>query len=114
MMEPSIEVGRQQRDIGAALALLNAGESWHEQAYRIAKQRFKEAGHIGCLFEDVRVAAEASGLAKPPSPNAWGAVCLSLSKKGLIVRTGQYGASRMSSSHARSQAFWRWNEREAS
>jgi hypothetical protein len=99
--------GRFQRDTGASLALNNAGESWHERASDLALFFFKSAGYEGALFEDARNYANLFDLPPPPSPNAWGAVCLALSKRGLIVKTGVYTSSRNVSSHARVNPVWR-------
>lgn len=99
--------GRTLRDTGAALALQNAGNEWHDLAVGVALQLFASAGDRGALFEDVREYATQRGLAAPPSPNAWGAVCLAMSKRGLIVKTGELRSSRLASSHARAAAVWR-------
>jgi len=95
------------RDEGAARALVNAGATWNERATQVALFYFRAAGWDGALFEDVRGYAEALGLPSPPSPNAWGALALSMSKTGLIKKTGVYMNSRSSRSHARAQPVWR-------
>lgn len=99
--------GRSQRDAGASLALANAGESWHERASDLALFFFKKVGFEGALFEDARNYATLFDLPPPPSPNAWGAVCLNLSKRRMIVKTGVYAKSRNVTSHAREQPMWR-------
>lgn len=98
---------RIRRDQGAARALDNAGQTWHERASDLALFFFKSAGPEGALFEDARNYATLFDLPPPPSPNAWGAVCLSLSKRRLIVKTGAYANSKNVSSHARAQPIWR-------
>lgn len=111
-MQQALDFSRALRDDGAARALISAGSEWHVQAVRIAVQFFEQAGHAGALFEDVRDYATQQGLASPPSPNAWGAVCLAMSKRRLIVKTGEFRASRASKSHARAQPVWRLETRE--
>lgn len=98
---------RTRRDEGTEQALANAGHEWHERAVGVALEVFSKAGERGAIFEDVRERASEIGLGFPPSPNAWGAVCLSLSKRGLIVRTGEMRASKIVSNHARAAAVWR-------
>lgn len=98
---------RTQRDSGAGLASDNAGQTWNERATEIALSFFRAAGHDGSLFEDVRAYAELIGLPAPPSPNAWGAVALSMSKRKLIVKTGQWVNCRSVKSHACSAPLWR-------
>lgn len=98
---------RAQRDTGASQALENAGKTWHDRASDLALFFFKRAGYEGALFEDARNYATLFDLPPPPSPNAWGAVCLSLSRRGLIVKTGVYANSKNVTSHARAQPMWR-------
>lgn len=110
-MQQVLDFSRSLRDKGAARALISAGSEWHVQAVCIALQFFAQAGCEGALFEDVREYATQQGLASPPSPNAWGAVCLAMSKRGMIVKTGQLRASRAERSHARAQPVWRLHSR---
>lgn len=95
------------RDRGSALASENAGQTWNERATEIALSFFRAAGHDGALFEDVRAYAELLGLPAPPSPNAWGAVALSMSKRKFIVKTGVWLNCRSVKSHACSAPLWR-------
>jgi len=95
------------RDAGAALALANAGEDWHEMATTLTLKYFADVGWDGALFESARAYAMECGIGIPPSPNAWGAVALSLSKRKLITKTGVLLPSKRISSHARSQPVWR-------
>lgn len=106
-MQLSIDFSRDARDRGAGLASDNAGMTWNERATKIAYAFFRAAGEDGALFEDVRAYAEVLGLPEPPSPNAWGAVALAMSKRGQIVRTGSYAQSKSVKSHARAQPLWR-------
>lgn len=106
-MQQVIDFSRSLRDEGATAALKNAGNEWHDHAVQIALDYFAQAGYGGALFEDVRDYAIKRGLATPPSPNAWGAVCLALSKRNLITKTGQLRASKAARSHARAQPVWR-------
>jgi len=102
-----MNLGKQLRDEGTALALENAGEDWHNTATSIALKYFTNVGWDGALFEDARAYAIECGIGLPPSPNAWGAVALSLSTRRLITKTGILLPSKRASSHARSQPVWR-------
>lgn len=102
-----LELGITLRDEGTKSALENAGENWHDTAITLAIKYFRTVGMKGALFEDVRKYAFACGISAPPSPNAWGAVALDMSKKNMIVRTGAFLPSKDSRSHARSQPVWR-------
>jgi hypothetical protein len=99
--------GEQLRDEGAALALANAGEDWHDTASAFALKYFTDAGWDGALFEDARAYAMKCGIGTPPSANAWGAVALSLSARKLITKTGVLRSSKAVRSHARFQPVWR-------
>jgi hypothetical protein len=99
--------GEQLRDEGAALALANAGEDWHNTATALTLKYFTDAGWGGALFEDARAYAMKCGSGTPPSANAWGAVALSLSARKLITKTGVLRSSKAVRSHARSQPVWR-------
>ena len=95
------------RDAGAHAALQHAGQDWHDMAVDIALEVFTEAGKDGAIFEDVRERAAQRGIGLPPSSNAWGAVCLAMSKRELIIRTGGWRPSKIASNHARAAAVWR-------
>jgi hypothetical protein len=95
------------RDAGASLALDNAGGQWHAHAASFVIRRFEQAGDAGCLFETARTFAEESGVGPPPHHNAWGALCLSLSRKEVIVKTGAYVNSKTARSHARISPVWK-------
>lgn len=107
MTQSDLFTGSYLRDEGARLALGNAGESWNDRAVEISLAYFKTVGYNGCLFEEIRTYAEGIGFPSPPSPNAWGAVCLTLSKRGMIVKTGEYLQSKATKSHSRAQPVWR-------
>lgn len=106
-MQMTLDFNRKMRDQGAGMALENAGENWNQKAASIALRFLKATGSDGALFEEVREYATLVGLPDPPSPNAWGAVALTLSKQGAIEKTGVYRASKSDRSHARSQPVWR-------
>lgn len=106
-MDFDLTKSTEARDRGAALAEDNAGPTWNKRAIDIALSFFRAAGEEGALFEDVRAYAEMRGLSRPPSPNAWGAVALAMSRYGLVVRTGVYRKSRAVKSHARQQPVWK-------
>jgi len=107
MVQMSLDLSAALRDHGAGVALNNAGASWNDRACEIALAFFKSAGEDGALFEDVRAYAELIGLPFPPSPNSWGAVALSMSKRNIIIKTGKWLNSRSVKSHARAQPIWR-------
>jgi hypothetical protein len=102
-----LELGTFLRDEGAKIALDNAGAHWHDTAVTLAVKYLKTVGMEGALFEDVRKYAVSCGIGFPPSPNAWGAVALAMSKKNMIVKTGVFLPSKANKSHARSQPVWR-------
>lgn len=106
-MQLSIDFAKEERDRGTGLASDNAGLTWNERATEIALAFFKKAGSDGALFEDVRAYAEVLGLPEPPSPNAWGAVALAMSKKRLIVKTGVWENCKSVKSHACAAPVWR-------
>lgn len=107
MEQMDIDFSRSARDHGAGLAADNAGQTWNERATEIALSFFRASGHDGALFEDARAYAELLGLPAPPSPNAWGAVALSMSKRKLIVKTGVWVNCKSVKSHACSAPLWR-------
>ena len=107
MNNTQLELGLALRDEGAKIALANAGDDWHNTAIILVLKYFAAAGWKGALFEDAREYAIKCGISAPPSPNAWGAVALSLSKRNLITRTGAMLPSRAVRSHARAQPVWR-------
>lgn len=106
-MQLSIDFSQEARDRGAGLASDNAGLTWNERATEIALSFFRAAGSEGALFEDVRAYAEVVGLPEPPSPNAWGAVALAMSKRKQIVKTGVWVNCKSVKSHACSAPLWR-------
>ncbi len=106
-MSTQLELGLVLRDEGAKIALTNAGDDWHDAAIALVLKYFAEAGWRGGLFEDAREYAINAGIGMPPSPNAWGAVALAMSKRNLITKTGAMLPSRAIRSHARSQPVWR-------
>ena len=109
-MQSAFDSGKALRDEGAQAALKNAGETWNSMAVKLALQFFSYVGAKGALFEDVRQHAADQGFPDPPSPNAWGAVCLGMSKRRLIVKTGELRSSKAIKSHARAQPVWKLNK----
>ena len=107
MSSNQLELGLTLRDEGAEIALANAGADWHNTAIMLALKYFGTKGLNGALFEDVREYAVECGIGAPPSPNAWGAVALSMSKRNLITKTGVLLPSKAIKSHARAQPVWR-------
>lgn len=96
------------RDDGAQRALDHAGSAWHGLAEYFTYRYFLHVGSAGCLFEEARAFAEGCFKGSPPSPNAWGALALSMSGKGIIEKTGERRQSASyPSNHARDAAMWR-------
>lgn len=104
----NLELGFSLRDEGTKLALANAGEEWREIAIALVLKYFNTVGEA--LFEDARAYAIECGIGNPPSPNAWGAVALAMSKRNLIARTGVFLPSKAAKSHGRFQPVWRSKE----
>jgi hypothetical protein len=111
-MQQDLFLGKQLRDEGTQLALDHAGDNWHDAARHIALSKLKMAGPKGCLFEEIRHYATELGLPEPPSPNAWGAIALHLSKSKKIVKTGEYRNARSVRSHAHTFAVWRLGDQD--
>ena len=103
----NLDQSRALRNHGAGLAEDNAGQTWNERAVEIALSFIKASGKEGALFEDIREYATFLGLPDPPSPNAWGAVALSMSKRKLIEKTGVWVNCKSVKSHACSAPLWR-------
>ncbi|MCE2918231.1 MAG: hypothetical protein LW768_22155, partial [Rubrivivax sp.] len=59
------------------------------------------------LFEVAKAYALEMGLEDPPSNNAWGGVCLTMARRGIISKTGQYANSASMRSHSRVNPLWR-------
>lgn len=95
------------RDEGIALVAGSAGEAWMHRAMTLVLLFLRKAGERGALFEDARAYAVDMGLPRPPHHNAWGAVSMALAARLLIVKTGEYQASRSIKSHGRTQPYWR-------
>ena len=107
-----MNIATELRDAGVDTALDNAGAKWRARAYTHVIRRFDMAGADGCLFETARTFAEECGVGPPPHHNAWGALCLALSRQGLLVKTGQYVSSKTIRSHARVSPLWRLSKYE--
>jgi hypothetical protein len=106
------EAARALRDIGTQAVLDFAGDDWREAAIEICTRFFRLHAAttnppIGALFEEAKEYAKALDLEDPHSVNAWGAVCLSMSRRGIIVKTGQYANSAGVRSHYRANPLWR-------
>jgi hypothetical protein len=59
-------------------------------------------------MEDLRQVLVAAGLPEPAHPNAWGAFGMSLAKRGIIVRTGEWRNAKSKKSHACMVPLYRW------
>jgi hypothetical protein len=106
------QAARALRDIGTQAALDFAGDDWRDRAIEICTRFFRlhaatTSPHIGTLFEEAKNYAQAIGLEDPPSVNSWGAVCLTMSRRGVIRKTGQYANSASVRSHSRANPLWR-------
>jgi hypothetical protein len=106
--------GEMLRDEGIQMALDHAGDDWTWSATQIALARFKMAGDAGCLFEEARLYADSVGFPPPPSPNSWGAIAMSLSRKEKIIKTGEYRKAKSLRSHAHAFPVWRINGNQSS
>lgn len=96
------------RDAGTTAALAHAGEAWRDLAQYFVYRYLLHVGSGGCLFEEARAFAEGCFRSKPPSPNAWGALALSMSTQGIIEKTGARQCSAaFPTNHARDAAVWR-------
>lgn len=96
------------RDEGATRALSSAGEAWRDLAQYFVYRYLLHVGSGGCLFEEARAFAEGCFRSKPLSPNAWGALALSMSTQGIIEKTGSRQCSAaFPTNHARDAAVWR-------
>jgi hypothetical protein len=105
------QAARALRDIGTQATLDFAGEDWRDRAIDLCIDYFlllyaNKPGE-GALFESAKEYAIKRGLEQPPSVNAWGAVCLTMSRRGMIRKTGQYANSAGVRSHARANPLWR-------
>jgi hypothetical protein len=101
------EADRRKQD-GMALVITNAGDAWRQAAEKACLEHIRRSGEIGCLFEDaIFHATQIRGLPMPHHQNAWGPICSSLARKGLIARTGVYNKSKHDASHARVNPVWR-------
>jgi hypothetical protein len=112
MQQAATHEAKALRDAGAALAAENAGKEWREQAIKLCSYYFRYIARSGALFERAKQYASSAGIEAPPSANAWGAVCLAMSRKGLIVKTDRYECSTSPSSHARVNPVWIWNHQQ--
>lgn len=59
-------------------------------------------------IEDLREAMLAEGLQEPHHPNAWGAFGMSLTRRKVIERTGQWRNAKAKKSHACTVPLYRW------
>lgn len=102
---------RALRDIGTQAALDFAGDDWRDRAIELCTVFFRVESVVspgaGVLFEEAKAYAIGRGLEEPPSANAWGAVCLTMSRRGVIAKTGQYANSAGVRSHHRANPLWR-------
>ena len=58
--------------------------------------------------EDLRKALTEAGLEDPHHVNAWGAFGMSLSRRKMIARTGEWRHAKSKTSHARFTLLYRW------
>jgi hypothetical protein len=93
-----MQTAEEARDEGVA-AVIESHRPWHSEAL----QRFRtvfSAGDEG-TGEDFRLRLLETGLRKPAHPNAWGALVLTLCKRGVVVKTGLWLPLQTVKSHAR-------------
>ena len=89
--------GEALRDAGTQQALVNAGSEWQHKAISVVLYVW---GGKEATGEDFRRSCEALGVFAH-HPNAWGALTLSMKRKGLLTETGEWRKPTDSRSHAR-------------
>lgn len=101
---------QQRKDTGQQLALFKAGKNWTNQAIaclrRFIEDRADDGEHL-FTFEQFRIYAEESGLPKPDSINAWGALTKSAQLARICMPTDQFIKAQRPESHARMIRVWR-------
>ena len=99
-MAAQLDFGLAVKARNRAIAAVKAPSAW----WAAAEQRVRLLAVGGHEFttDDVW-----SNLAKPPEPRALGAVMNSLSRQGVIVRTGRYVETAQVSRHGAPIAVWR-------
>lgn len=93
-----------RRDNGMA----SVGRSgWMSEAVTVASM-VRHRIRTPFAIEDLREAMVAQGLSEPHHPNAWGAFGMSLTKRNMIVRTGEWRNAKAKKSHACTVPLYRW------
>lgn len=95
------------RDEGIQQAIDHADqvdEKWSETAYRFLLS-FISTTTTEFMVEDIRIAAEKSGVPIPPSDRAWGGIIVRAAKAGLIRRVG-YRAVANPKAHCTPATLW--------
>jgi hypothetical protein len=89
--------GEALRDAGTEQALQNAGSEWQDKCISVVRYVYSGKEATG---EDFRHSCEAFNL-HAHHPNAWGALTLSMKRKGFLKETGEWRKPNDSRSHAR-------------
>ncbi len=100
--------GRQRKEFGQQLALLNSGkwaEITIERLKAFCKVR-KECGFPLFRFEEFRWVAEQAGWELPASPNAWGALPKIAAKRKIIAATSEYQPAQSARTHHHPVRVW--------
>ena len=97
--------GDQRKELGIE-RVYSSNHSWLDKAESLVESISKARDTFTC--DTVRFWAEGAGhIGKPLNPNAWGALFNRMSRKGLIVKTGEYTKSEIPSCHSRVIPVWR-------
>lgn len=98
-------LARRLRNQGIARAQVDL-EEWSDAAHA-AFEEYAATGVTHCIGEDFRAWWSSQRTYRPPrSPNAWGALFFSMSKRGRVRMTGRVRAAASSRSHARKMLEW--------
>lgn len=84
----------------AGIAQVSASNApWMTRAVAMAISRIPP--FVRVTGEDIRSRLTDAGLEAPSKPNAWGALTMTLAKRGHIMDSGEWRRMRSPSSHAR-------------
>jgi len=106
MNQPSLfSAARAARDDGVAKTSAKNSE-WMERALDLVTSMKGSLEEF--TGEMLRMKLRAAGLSDPSKPHAWGALTITLVKKGVIVDTGKVSQMFTEKSHARRTPVWRF------
>jgi len=98
--------GRLQRDHGISATLGKEKDPWlaRMEATLVTYARTRPEGF---LAEDFRAWWTGQGLVMPHSDKVWGALFLTVAKRGEIINTGVYRQAKSAKNHAHRYAVWK-------